>query len=83
MPVENCSTCGCPKSRWLRPETVAKALAISPRHVRNLLADGSLRGIRVGKRCWRVDHCSVHALFARTDNRADETIAQLPDREAC
>ena len=72
MPSDTCSVCGCPNRPWLKVGTVAVALGLSGRHIRNLLASGTLRGLRIGKRCWRVDHLSVDVYHRHADNRADE-----------
>jgi excisionase family DNA binding protein len=47
----------------LTPSEVAKALRLSTRHVRNLLAEGELPAVRVGSR-WRVKRTDVDAYLA-------------------
>ena len=74
MPSELCSVCGCPNRPWLKVGTVAVALGLSGRHIRNLLASGTLHGRKLGARCWRIEHPSVDAYARRADNRADEGV---------
>jgi excisionase family DNA binding protein len=59
-----CPTCGCPKTRWLRVETVAKQFGCSAKKVRRLLHQGELEGVRLGRE-WRVDHKSLDRLVRR------------------
>jgi len=78
MSVGICSVCGCPDRPMLHVGTVAVALDCSGRYLRKLLAAGTLKGIRIGKRCWRIDHAGLHQFLARADNRADEGILPAP-----
>jgi excisionase family DNA binding protein len=41
--------------KMLSPEEVAKKLAVTPNTVRGWLREGSLSGIKLGKRIWRVN----------------------------
>ena len=53
-----CPICGCIPTRAINANTAAAALACSRRQVTRMLADGRLRGFRVG-RDWRVYHDSL------------------------
>ena len=59
-PQGKCRICQCrpQAAEWLKVSQVAHVLGVNPRTVRRLLADGSLRGIRL-KRSLRVDHDSL------------------------
>jgi excisionase family DNA binding protein len=41
-------------ARMLTPEEVAERLAVTPNTVRGWLRDGTLKGVKLGKRVWRI-----------------------------
>lgn len=55
-----CPICGCLPLQWLRPQTVATTLQVDVRTIINMVHDGRLAGMRVG-RSWRVSHASLDA----------------------
>ena len=48
--------------RMLTPEEVAERLAVTPNTVRGWLRDGTLKGVKLGKRVWRIkeDEVKLH-----------------------
>ena len=40
--------------KMLTPEEVAERLAVTPNTVRGWLRDGTLRGVKLGKKVWRI-----------------------------
>lgn len=61
-----CDVCGCPNRRWLRVRTVARQFACSTKHIRRLIKQGEIDGVRFGGH-WRVDHESLDA-YVRKDS---------------
>ncbi len=51
--------------RMLTPEDVAKRLAVTPNTVRGWLRVGTLKGVKVGRRVWRVEENSLKGLISR------------------
>jgi len=69
--TRRCPICGCIPTDLLATSTVARALNCSPRHVLNLLYAGSLEGVRVGKRRWRIRHESLDAYIEANGSRGE------------
>jgi excisionase family DNA binding protein len=59
-----------PRTGLLRADEVAAILAITPRHVRRLAADGRLCRVRLGARTSRYTPESVEALIAASNDVA-------------
>jgi excisionase family DNA binding protein len=45
--------------RMLTPEEVARRLAVTPNTVRGWLREGALKGVKVGKRVWRIEEHEI------------------------
>lgn len=48
-----------PDERFLTPRMVAERLRVTPRTVRNWIAEGRLCALRVGPREWRVEQLEL------------------------
>jgi len=46
--------------KMLTPEEVAIRLSVKPNTVRTWLREGSLKGVKLGKRIWRVKEADLH-----------------------
>ncbi len=55
------------KSRLLSPEDVAERLAVNAATVRSWLRSGKLKGVKLGKKMWRVDEREVRELLCREE----------------
>jgi excisionase family DNA binding protein len=51
--------------RMLTPEEVAERLAVTPNTVRGWLRDGTLKGVKLGKRVWRIEEGEVKSHLCR------------------
>ena len=51
--------------RMLTPEEVAERLAVTPNTVRGWLRDGTLKGVKLGKRVWRINENEIHSYLCR------------------
>ena len=51
--------------RMLTPEEVAERLAVTPNTVRGWLRDGTLKGVKLGKRVWRIEEGEVKSHLLR------------------
>jgi excisionase family DNA binding protein len=49
--------------KMLTPEEVAMRLSVTPNTVRGWLREGSLKGIKLGKRIWRIKETDLHNYF--------------------
>ena len=47
--------------KMLTPEEVAIRLSVKPNTVRTWLREGSLKGVKLGKRIWRVKEVDLHS----------------------
>ncbi len=56
------------KGRLLSPEEVAERLAVNPATVRSWLRSGKLKGIKLGKKMWRIDEREVQELLCREED---------------
>ena len=56
------------KGKLLSPEDVAERLAVNPATVRSWLRSGKLKGIKLGKRIWRIDEGEVRELLCREED---------------
>lgn len=59
--------------KMLTPEEVAERLAVTPNTVRGWLRVGTLKGVKLGKRVWRISEASVNAHLCREKIAAYET----------
>jgi excisionase family DNA binding protein len=50
----------CMADKMLTPEEVASRLSVTPNTVRSWLREGSLRGVKLGKRVWRIKEADLH-----------------------
>ena len=70
--------------RMLTPEEVAKRLAVTPNTVRGWLRDGTLKGVKLGKRVWRIKENDLH-LYTCCEQQAnyctEVSKAQLTDAD--
>jgi len=55
------------KSRLLSPEDVAERLVVNPATVRSWLRSGKLKGVKLGKKIWRIDEREVRELLCREE----------------
>ncbi len=51
--------------RMLTPEEVARRLAVTPNTVRGWLREGALKGVKVGKRVWRIDEQEMQSYLCK------------------
>jgi excisionase family DNA binding protein len=58
-----------PERRWYRVEEISRLLNVAPKTVRKWIQTGTLIGVRLGPRTWRIDG---KALFDRMDAQAAE-----------
>ena len=56
--------------RMLTPEEVAERLAVTPNTVRGWLRDGTLKGVKLGKRVWRINEDDLH-LYTCCEQQVD------------
>jgi excisionase family DNA binding protein len=49
--------------KMLTPEEVAMRLSVTPNTVRTWLREGSLKGVKLGKRIWRIKEADLHNCF--------------------
>ncbi len=70
--------------KMLTPEEVAERLAVTSNTVRGWLRDGSLRGVKLGKKVWRVRESDLH-FYTCSEQQADycagASMAQLTDAD--
>lgn len=52
-----------PGPRLLTTRQAADELGVSPRHVADLIAEGSLLAVRVGRRALRIDRADLEAFI--------------------
>lgn len=52
----------------LTPSMAAERLHVNERTIRNMLRDGTLRGIKIGRRLWRIPETSIEALLCNTNS---------------
>lgn len=57
-------------NRMLTPEEVAERLAVTANTVRGWLRDGTLKGVKLGKRVWRIKESDLH-LYTCSEQQAD------------
>lgn len=69
--------------KMLSPEEVAERLAVTPNTVRDWLRKGTLKGVKIGKKIWRVKELELEAYLCReqsaaydTDNYEDDHLSQ-------
>jgi excisionase family DNA binding protein len=60
------------------PETLAKRWSVSPRTVRNLIRDGSLRAFRIGDKLLRISHSAVEQFECQTPIDSSGSEGNLP-----
>jgi excisionase family DNA binding protein len=58
------------KGKLLSPEDVAERLAVNPATVRSWLRSGKLKGVKLGKKIWRIDEREVRELLCREEDVA-------------
>jgi len=56
------------KGRLLSPEDVAERLAVNPATIRSWLRSGKLKGVKLGKKMWRIDENEVKELLCREED---------------
>lgn len=56
------------KGRLLSPEDVAERLAVNSATVRSWLRSGKLKGVKLGKKMWRIDEREVRELLGREED---------------
>ncbi len=56
------------KGRLLSPEDVAERLAVNPATIRSWLRSGKLKGVKLGKKMWRIDEREVKKLLVREED---------------
>ena len=56
------------KSKLLSPEDVAERLAVNSATVRAWLRSGKLKGVKLGKKMWRIDEREVRELLCREES---------------
>ena len=58
--VAHCPLCGWPEGQpWLTVDQVARSLAVTPRKVREMVAEGAFEQTMKVKREWRIHHESL------------------------
>jgi excisionase family DNA binding protein len=70
--------------RMLTPEEVAERLAVTPNTVRGWLREGTLRGVKLGKRVWRINENDLHMYICceqQTDYCVEVPGEQLTDAD--
>lgn len=76
------------KGRLLSPEDVAERLAVNSATVRSWLRSGKLKGVKLGKKMWRIDEQEVRELLVREENvkygvsAAENSLADADDVRA-
>jgi excisionase family DNA binding protein len=64
--------------KMLTPEEVAKRLSVTPNTVRGWLREGSLKGVKLGRRIWRIKENDLHQYFCHEQpleyNAAEATV---------
>jgi len=61
--------------KLLSPEEVAERLGVTPNTVRTWLRDGSLKGIKLGRKIWRVNETELQKFLSR-EQKAEYSIAK-------
>ena len=69
--VTECPICNCPNLKWLAVTVVARYTLIPSRTLRYRLESRMLRGRKVGKFKWLIEHKSLDAWLRSVDNRYD------------
>ena len=56
------------KGKLLSPEDVAERLTVNPATVRSWLRSGKLKGVKLGKKIWRIEEDEVRELLCREED---------------
>ena len=66
------------------PEEVAEQLGVTPNTVRTWLRDGSLKGIKLGKKIWRVNETELQEFLnreAKLESRVEKSEVKFSEED--